>query len=90
MKKCPFLTIASLIVLAALCVAARPRAVAYEHLVVQVPYAEAVQTEFQDFAKVPPKIKKRTVLDSLGEQGWELVSAVQDRALLTCFFKRPR
>ncbi|MHC4605891.1 MAG: hypothetical protein ACYTAF_03035 [Planctomycetota bacterium] len=69
---------------------AAPAGPSFEHLVVKLPFPAVIQQEFKDFSKVPAKIKKKTELDSLGEDGWELVSAVLVKNEVVCFLKRPK
>jgi hypothetical protein len=64
------------------------RADAFDYLAVKVSYAETIQTEFKGRSKVDAKIKKKTDIDSLGEDGWELVSVVGDGSSFVCFFRR--
>jgi hypothetical protein len=57
----------------------------WEYLAVKVPAAETLQTEFKGRSKVDARIKKRTDIDSLGEDGWELVSVVPESGSYVCF-----
>ncbi len=62
----------------------------WEYLAVKVPAVETLQTEFKGRSKVDARIKKRTDIDSLGEDGWELVSVVPESGSYVCFFKKRR
>jgi len=62
----------------------------WEYLAVKVPAAETLQTEFKGRSKVDARIKKKTDIDSLGEDGWELVSVIQESDAYVCFFKKRR
>ena len=61
----------------------------YKYLVVRVP-ATAVDVEFDGGGKAS-KLKSfgAPPLDSLGREGWELVSATVDGTTFVCFLKAP-
>src|SRR5882672_4930070 len=62
----------------------------WKYLVVRLP-ANTVEVEFSQSGG-GAKLKNTVVtpLDSLGRDGWELVSAVKDGTTYTCFFKAPQ
>ena len=61
----------------------------YKYLVVRVPEV-LVDIEFDGGGKAQ-KLKSSgiTPLDSLGRDGWELVSSVKDGSTFVCFFRMP-
>lgn len=61
----------------------------WKYLCVRLP-ANTVEIEFSQSGQ-GAKLKNNfiTPLDSLGRDGWELVSAVKDGTTYTCFFKAP-
>ena len=91
MKRWMLPTLAAACLISLLTAAAdRPERVKYEHLVIQVPLREAVQLEFHGNGKLDVKIKRLTILDSLGKEGWALITATpQGKSSINCFFRRP-
>jgi hypothetical protein len=59
----------------------------WKYLCVRLP-ANTVEVEFSQGGGVKLKNTVVTPLDSLGRDGWELVSAVKDGTTYTCFFRQ--
>ena len=60
----------------------------WKYLVVRLP-ANTVEIEFTGSQGVKLKNTFVTPLDSLGRDGWELVSSTKDGTAYVCFFKAP-
>lgn len=60
----------------------------WKYLCVRLP-ANTVEIEFTSGSGVKLKNTMVTPLDSLGRDGWELVTATKDGTTYVCFFKAP-
>ena len=60
----------------------------WKYLCVRLP-ANTVEIEFTGGSGVKLKNTVITPLDSLGRDGWELVTATKDGTTYVCFFKAP-